>query len=158
MKNLTRLGTSTYHPTIDSGELNLCFNQSNSCHIPSINVGSQDANNQGSSEIKPPPPLGYDDLTKTIQEITKPKTSFNFSKFLHHYLEVFSYLHPPIKGFLEIKTPPPPTLGNCLETPSLGSKSFQQSKGQPEKNPITLIQEIERQCGNLFQMRRNPCQ
>ena len=125
MQNPTKSGTSTYHPTIDWAKPNLSFSQSPTCHITSMNVGSQDINSKGFSEIKLPPLSGYRDLTKTSQEITKPKKSLDGLEFLHHYLEEFSYLHP---RFPKNKPPPPPTLGNSPKRTSPSSKTFQPRK------------------------------
>jgi len=98
-------------------------------------VGYQDINNQGFQNIKPPPPLCYHDHAKTSQEITIPKTSLDASEFLHHYLEEFSYIHPLVEGFLEIKPPPPPALWNLPETTSPGSKTFVKSKAHQKRIP-----------------------
>jgi len=108
----TKLGTSMYHLTIDWDEPNISFIQSPSCHIPSMNVRTQDIKYRVFIEIQPPPPLVYRDLGKTGQGITKPKTSLDALEFLHHYLEEFPCLHPLFEGYPKIIPPPPPTLGN----------------------------------------------
>jgi len=48
-----------------------------------MDARSQDINNHGFQEIKPPPPSGYRDSTKMGQDITMPKTSLDASKFHH---------------------------------------------------------------------------
>jgi len=100
-----------------------------------MNVGSQDINNQGFSDIKPPPPSGYHNPAKDGQEITMPKTRLDASEFLHQYLEEFSCLQPLVKGFLEIKPHPHPTLGNFLRPPHPVPKPFVNSKLNHKRIP-----------------------
>ena len=136
MQKSTKSGNSRYHLTIYWDKPDLYFSQSPLCHIPSLNVGYQDINNQGFLKIKLPPPLVYCDPAKTDQEITMTKKFLDGSKYLHQYLEEFSCIHPSIEGFSQIKPPPPPNLGNFPEITSPSSKIFQQSKAQQKKNPI----------------------
>jgi len=50
------------------------------------------------------------------------------------YPKEFSCFHPPINSFSR-KPSPPSTLGILLRPPQLGSKIYQQSKAQPNREP-----------------------
>lgn len=120
MQNQTKSRTSMYHLTIYWVESNLSFIQSQLCHILSMNVGShginQDITTTDSGILDHLHPQATAISPKPVK-ISQNQTEIGFLYISSPYLEEFSWLHPPVEGFLEIKPSPPQPLRNYLRPP-----------------------------------------